>query len=59
MTDIVERLRVAAPLPTGLYCEAADVIDALRQQLAEEHEAHLIAEQRWIEELNAAKADDS
>lgn len=60
MTDIVKRLRADAESTDdiGLCADAADVIDALRQQLAEEHEAHLQAEQRWIEELNAAKADD-
>lgn len=31
-------------------------IDALRQQLFEEHEAHLIAEQKWIEKLASCQA---
>lgn len=39
-----------------IWCETR--IEKLEQQLFENHEGHLIAEQRWIEELTESKAND-
>ena len=40
MTTLIERLRDAAALPTGLYAEAADEIERLHDLLREAHLAH-------------------
>ena len=54
MSDIVERLRDAAALPTGLYAEAADTIAALRA----ENEASWKREQRLFQHVAELKAEN-
>lgn len=53
MSDLVERLRDAAALPTGLYAEAADAIDRKDADIAE-LESSLAASGARIEFLQAS-----
>ena len=56
MTDIVKILRAMNEEGVNHVGHAADVIDALIQQLLEEHEARLIAEQHRIEQMAESQA---
>ena len=59
MTDIVERLRESAALPTGLYAEAADEIERLQKALNAMTAAYADAVEQHnqtLDELNKIEA---